>query len=80
MAIVAIGPILFNAVLLIVLFFTSLFLGPMLNGCCGNFGSVMAGIAHLGSVVGTVVFFEFLWLLERWDISQAVLGMIAVVA
>lgn len=79
-AIVAIGPILFNAVLLIVLFFTSLFLGPMLNGCCGNFGSVMAGIAHLGSVVGTVVFFEFLWLLERWDISQAVLGMIAVVA
>lgn len=52
----------------------------MLGGCCGNFGSVMAGIAHLGSVVGMVAFFEFLWLLERWDISQAVLGMIATMA
>lgn len=52
----------------------------MLAGCCGNFGSVMAGIAHLGSVVGMVVFFEFLWLIERWDVSHAVLGMIASMA
>lgn len=52
----------------------------MLAGCCGNFGSVMAGIAHLLSVVGMVAFFEFLWLLERWDVSHAVLGMIATMA
>lgn len=49
----------------------------MLGGCCGNFGSVMSAIAHVGSVFGMVAFFEFLWLLERWDISHAVLGMIA---
>jgi 1,3-beta-glucan synthase len=74
------GPIVFNAVLLIALFLISLFAGPLLGGCCGNFGSVMAGIAHLGSVVGMVAFFEFLWLLERWDVSHAVLGMIATMA
>lgn len=79
-AIIALGPIVFNAVLLITLFVISLFAGPLLGGCCGNLGSVMAGIAHLGSVIGMVAFFEFLWLLERWDISHAVLGMIATMA
>ncbi|KAM0752091.1 1-3-beta-glucan synthase [Meredithblackwellia eburnea MCA 4105] len=79
-AVIALGPIVFNAVVLIVLFLISLFAGPMLAGCCGNFGSVMAGVAHLASVVGMVAFFEFLWLLERWDVSHAVLGMIATMA
>lgn len=40
----------------------------------------MAGIAHVGSVIGMVAFFEFLWILERFDISHAVLGMIATMA
>lgn len=27
-----------------------------------------------------IAFFEFLWVLERWDISHAVLGLIASIA
>lgn len=79
-AVIAFGPIVFNAVLLIVLFFTSLFVSPLCGGCCGNFGSVMAAIAHVGSVVGMIGFFEFLWVLERWDLSHAVLGLIATIS
>lgn len=71
---------LLNAVILIVIFFTSLLAGPMLSGCCANFGSVMAGIAHVGSVVVMVGMFELLWVLERWSISHAVLGIIATIA
>ncbi|GAA5865846.1 hypothetical protein JCM3774_003116 [Rhodotorula dairenensis] len=76
--VIAFGPIAFNFALLVVLFFVSLFAGP----CCGagKFGTVMAGIAHVGSVVGLVAFFEFLWVLERWNVSHAVLGVIAAVA
>ena len=80
LAIISLGPILVNAVLLATLFLISLFAGPMLGGCCTNFGSVMAGIAHLGSVLGMVGFFEFLWVLERYDTSHAILGMIATMA
>ncbi|SGY67900.1 BQ5605_C004g02823 [Microbotryum silenes-dioicae] len=79
-AVIAIGPVAWNAVLLLVLFLSALLAGPVLGSCCGNFGSVMAGIAHIGSVVSYVAFFEFLWLLERWDVSHAVLGIIATVA
>lgn len=77
---ISLGPIVFNAVLLITIFFISLLAGPLLGNCCGNFGSVMAGVAHLGSVVGMVGFFEFLWVLDRWNVSHAVLGMIAAMA
>jgi 1,3-beta-glucan synthase len=52
----------------------------MLANCCGDFGSIIAGIAHTGSVIGLVGFFEFLWILERFNISHAVLGMIATMA
>jgi 1,3-beta-glucan synthase len=79
-AVIAFGPILWNATLLLVLFFVSLFAGPLLAGCCARFGSIIAAVAHVGSVVGLVAFFEFLWYLEVWDTSHAVLGMIAVIS
>ncbi|GAA5857352.1 hypothetical protein JCM8547_002235 [Rhodosporidiobolus lusitaniae] len=78
-AVIALGPIVFNAVLLLVLFFTSLFVGPMV-GASSKFGSIMAGIAHFGAVIGMVAFFEFLWVLERWEVSHAVLGIIATIS
>ena len=59
--IIAFGPIVFNLVVLVTLFFTSLIFGPALSSCCNRFASVMAAIAHLLSVVGLVGFFEFLW-------------------
>ncbi|GAA5841468.1 hypothetical protein JCM9279_000663 [Rhodotorula babjevae] len=78
LAVVALGPIVFNAAVLLVLFFTSLFAGPLCAG--GKFGSVIAGIAHVLAVVGMIAFFEFLWVLERWNFSHAVLGLIASIA
>jgi 1,3-beta-glucan synthase len=78
-AVIALGPIVWNMALLLVLFLISLFLGPCLNSCT-QFGATMAAIAHFGGVVGMVAFFEFLWYLERWNASHTVLGIIAVIA
>ena len=58
-AIIAIGPMVWNATVLITLFMLSLFLGPVLEGCCAKFGPTMAAIAHVLALIGTVAFFEF---------------------
>jgi len=56
--VIAIGPVVWNAAVLLTLFFISLFLGPMMESWV-RFGSVMAGTAHFLSLVGIVSFFEF---------------------
>jgi 1,3-beta-glucan synthase len=56
--IIAIGPVIWNAAILMTLFFISLFLGPMLESWT-KFGSVMATLAHTLSLIGIVAFFEF---------------------
>ncbi|THG95112.1 hypothetical protein EW026_g6480 [Hermanssonia centrifuga] len=78
-AIVALGPIVWNAAVLLVQFMFSLFLGPFLDTRFPKFGSAMAFIAHSLGVVGMIAFFEFLWFLELWNISHAVLGLIAII-
>jgi len=79
-AVISLGPIVWNAAILLVLFMVSLFLGPILDPRFPLFGSVMAFIAHFLAVIGMVGFFEFLWFLELWDASHAVLGLITVIA
>ncbi|KAI0059937.1 1-3-beta-glucan synthase [Artomyces pyxidatus] len=79
-AVVSLGPIVWNAAILLLLFVISLFLGPMLDSCCVRFGSVMASIAHVLGTLGMIGFFEFFWFLELWDTSHAVLGLITIVA
>lgn len=59
-AVIALGPIVWNAAVLLVLFMVSLFLGPILDPRYPLFGAVMAFIAHCLAVVGMVGFFEFL--------------------
>lgn len=59
-AVVSLGPIVWNAAVLLVQFLFSLFLGPMLNASFPIFGSTMAFIAHSLGVVGMIAFFEFL--------------------
>lgn len=59
-AIVALGPIVWDAAILLVLFMFSLFLGPLLDTKYPKFGSVMAFIAHSLGVIGLIAFFEFL--------------------
>jgi 1,3-beta-glucan synthase len=78
-AVIAIGPIVWNAAVLIALFFISLFLGPMFEKWV-KFGSIMAATAHLFALIGIIAFFEFFWFLELWDTSHAVLGVITIVA
>lgn len=95
MAVIAVGPVVWNAAVLMTLFFISLFLGPMMESWA-KFGSVMAALAHVFALVGIIAFFEFFvshiaglflpilnvaqWFLELWDASHAVLGIISVIA
>ncbi|KAK7054905.1 1,3-beta-D-glucan synthase [Paramarasmius palmivorus] len=78
-AIIAVGPIVWNAAVLMTLFFISLTLGPMMESWA-KFGSVMAAIAHTAALFGIIAFFEFFWFLELWDVTHAVLGLICIVA
>jgi 1,3-beta-glucan synthase len=57
-AVIAIGPVVWNAAVLMSLFFISLFLGPMMESWA-KFGSVMASLAHFLALLGIVSFFEF---------------------
>jgi len=77
-AVIAIGPVVWNAGVLITLFFVSLFVGPIFEKWA-RFASVMAAVAHMLALIGLIAFFEFFWLLELWDTSHAVLGVICIV-
>lgn len=79
-AVVSLGPFVWNAAILLVLFILSLSIGPILEPRCSSFGSIIAAIAHISAIVGMVGSFEFLWFLEFWEASHAVLGLIAVIA
>lgn len=59
-AVISLGPVVWNAAVLIVLFIISIFLGPMLNTCYSKFGALMAVIAHTLSLIGLIAFVEFL--------------------
>lgn len=57
-AFIAIGPIVWNAVVLMALFFISLMLGPIFEKW-DKFGAIMAALAHGFALMGIIVFFEF---------------------
>lgn len=57
-AVIAVGPVVWNAAVLLTLFFISLFLGPMMESWT-RFASVMAGTAHFLGLIGMIAFFEF---------------------
>ncbi|KAI0783273.1 1,3-beta-glucan synthase [Abortiporus biennis] len=78
-AVVSLGPMVWNAAVLLVQFMFSLMLGPLLDSPFPKFGSVMAFIGHSFGVVGMIGFFEFFWYLELWNVAHAVLGLIAVI-
>ncbi|KAJ7285846.1 glycosyltransferase family 48 protein [Mycena rebaudengoi] len=72
--VIALGPVVWNGAILITLFFVSLMLGPMLESWA-KFASVMAALAHILSLVGVVVFFEFFVSFALMNV-----GLIAIVA
>lgn len=57
-SLVAVGPVVWNATVLLALFFVSLLLGPVFSKW-PKFGSYMAALAHFLALVGIVGFFEF---------------------
>lgn len=59
-AVISLGPIVWNAAILLTQFLISLFLGPIFSAKNSNFGSVMASITHVLGVIGIVGAFEFL--------------------
>ncbi len=73
-AIISLGPLVWDAVVLLILFMFSLFLGPLLDTRYPKFGSVMAFIAHFLGVIGMVAFFEFL-VRKRRSICQTELNV-----
>ncbi|KAG8899879.1 1,3-beta-D-glucan synthase [Tulasnella sp. 403] len=77
--VIAIGPVVWNTVILLLQFIVSAILGPALGSCCPRFGAWMAGFCHFAAVLGLVAFVEFLWYLERWNGQRTVLGVVALV-
>jgi len=80
LAIIVLVPIAWNAVVLLVLFFVSLFFGPALQSCCAKFGSVMASLAHGLAILGLFAVLEFFWYIEYWNSANTVLGIVAMIA
>lgn len=77
-AVIALGPIVANMAILVVLFFVSILAGPLLSRCSPKFGSWMAAIAHGAALLSLCAFFELLFYLEGYSAGHAVLGVIAV--
>ncbi|CCF56073.1 hypothetical protein KAFR_0A06380 [Kazachstania africana CBS 2517] len=50
--------------------------GPLFGMCCKQTGSVMAGIAHGVAVIVHIVFFIVMWVLEGFNFSRMLLGVI----
>ncbi|KAI9478173.1 MAG: putative 1,3-beta-D-glucan synthase subunit [Benjaminiella poitrasii] len=77
--VLALAPVLLNAVVLLALFALSLVLGPLANLCCSvKFGATVAAVAHVWAVLNVVVFFELLYFLEDWSLVHVVLAVVAV--
>jgi 1,3-beta-glucan synthase len=58
-AVVSIGPIVWNGAVFLVHFMFSLFLGPFLDTQFPKLGAVMAFIAHTLGTIGMIAFFGF---------------------
>lgn len=79
-AIIAFGPIAINAGVAIAFFGMACCMGPIFSMCCKKFGAVLAAIAHAIAVIALLGFFEAMYLLQSWNFSKTLLGMIAAMA
>lgn len=74
--VVAVGPIAINAGVLGAMFGMACCMGPIFSMCCKKFGSVLAAIAHAIAVIMMIVFFEVMMVLQNFNFTRALLGMI----
>ncbi|KAI8373336.1 1,3-beta-glucan synthase component-domain-containing protein [Blakeslea trispora] len=78
--VMAFAPILINIVGLAIFFGVSVGLGSFLSIWIVKFGSTVAALAHAWSVIGAILTFEALFLLEGWKLSNVVLALVSIVA
>ncbi|KAJ5732631.1 1-3-beta-glucan synthase component FKS1 [Penicillium malachiteum] len=79
-AIIALAPIGVNAGVAIAFFGMACCMGPLFSMCCKKFGSVLAAIAHAIAVIALLVFYLVLFVLESFNWSRTVSGLIAMMA
>lgn len=72
------APIMWNAVVLLVLLPVSIALAAL--GRSARIGLYMAGIAHGLALLGLIVSFEFFWWLEDFAVQPTILGMLTMFA
>ncbi|KAI8720262.1 1,3-beta-glucan synthase [Fusarium sp. LHS14.1] len=78
--IISFAPIGVNAGVLAAMFGMACCMGPVLSMCCKKFGSVLAGIAHATSVIFLLISFLGMFVLEGFNFSRTMAGMIAATA
>ncbi|KAH6989456.1 1,3-beta-glucan synthase component-domain-containing protein [Ilyonectria sp. MPI-CAGE-AT-0026] len=78
--IIAFAPVGVNAGVLAAMFGMACCMGPLLSMCCKKFGSVLAAIAHAFAVIFLLISFEAMFLLEGFNFTRTLAGMIAAAA
>ena len=78
--IIAFAPIAVNAGVAVGFFAMACCMGPVLSMCCKKFGAVLAAIAHAIAVIMLLAVFEALYVLESWNFTRTLSGMLAVIA
>lgn len=73
-------PIIFSTLITISLFLFSCLLGPILTCCCKKAPSIIAGVAHLFSVIINLITFEVFLYLEGLNFTRTLCGYICMVA
>lgn len=73
------GPIVVNAVVLLVLFVVSCCTGPIINCCCIRAPASIAAFAHFFSVFVHFLFFILMCFLENWEFPRGLLGFLATI-
>ncbi|KAJ2003611.1 1,3-beta-D-glucan synthase [Coemansia thaxteri] len=74
--IISVAPVVVNFGVTIAFFFVSFSLGPCCAMCLPQFGKVIAGIVHTIAVVIYLGVFFLLWILEDWNITPTIMGII----
>ncbi|KAJ2498308.1 Farnesyl-diphosphate farnesyltransferase, partial [Coemansia sp. RSA 2052] len=74
--IISMAPVVINFAITIAFFFVSFSLGPCCAMCLPQFGKVIAGIVHTIAVVMYVAVFMLLWVLEDWNLTPTIMGLI----
>lgn len=75
----ALGPVVIDAGCLAVCLGLACCAGPMLGLCCKKTGAVLAGFAHGVAVIVHLVFFIVMWVLEGFNFSRMLLGLITMI-